>query len=140
MHSFFIIMSTTEGIIAKDISKKKASDAGMAAVLILLLLGLFLKNDAFYKWAIPGLIINMIVPKFYYPFAVLWFTLSNLLGTVVSKILLSVIFFVLVTPIGLLRRAFGKDSLYLKKFKKGKESVLNKRDYLFTAEDIKHPY
>ncbi len=36
-----------------DISKKKCSDAGMAAVLIMLLIGLFTKKVIFYQIGIP---------------------------------------------------------------------------------------
>ena len=70
----------------KTISKKQASDTGMAAVLILLLIGLFTHNNLYYKIAIPVLIINMTFPMFYYLFAIIWFGFSQLLGTVVSKI------------------------------------------------------
>ena len=101
-----------------SISKEQAKDSGMAIVLMLLVIGFFTQEVLFYKIAIPVLLVNMIVPIFYYPFAVFWFGLSNLLGTIVSKILLSIVFFSVVLPIALLRRMLGKDTLLLKKFKK----------------------
>jgi Saxitoxin biosynthesis operon protein SxtJ len=85
-------------------------------------------------------VVNMIVPRIYAPLAVLWLGLSHVLGTVISKVLLSILFFCLVTPIGLLRRLFGKDSLKLREFKAGPESVMLVRSHLFVSQDIEKPY
>jgi len=124
----------------RTISKKQASDTGMAAVLILLLIGLFTQNNIYYKIAIPVLIMNMTFPMFYYPFAIIWLGLSQLLGTIVSKIILSIVYFVMVVPTGLFRRIIGKDSLQLSKFKKANTSVMQTREYNFSSEDIENPY
>ena len=124
----------------KTVTKKQASDSGMAIVLILLLIGLFTGNDLYYKIAIPVLVINMTYPMFYYYFAILWLGFSQILGTIVSKIILSVVFFVMVLPVGLIRRMMGKDSLQLKKFKKGKSGVMLQRNHRFTSKDIVNPF
>ena len=124
----------------KTVSKKQASDSGMAIVLILLLIGLFTGNDLYYKISIPVLVMNMIYPMFYYYFAILWLGFSQLLGTVVSKIILSVVFFVIVFPVALIRRMMGKDSLQLKQFKKSGSSVMKTRNHQFCPDDIVHPY
>ena len=123
-----------------NISKKQATDTGMAMVLIFLLLGFLLKNTLFFKIAIPILIINMICPIVYKPVAIIWLGLSHLLGTIVSKILLTIIFFLVVTPIGLFRRLLGYDSLKLKKFKKGNKSVMEVRNITFSNIEIEKPY
>jgi hypothetical protein len=57
-----------------------------------------------------------------------------------SKVLLSIVYFLVVTPIALLRRISGKDSLKLRVFKASQESVMVKRDHLFTARDMESPY
>jgi hypothetical protein len=44
----------------------------------------------------------------------IWFNLGLLLGKIVSPIVLGVIFFLLLTPIALLTRLFGRDELLLK--------------------------
>jgi hypothetical protein len=122
------------------ISKDQAKDTGMAMVLICLIVGFFSKNPVWVKIAIPVLVVDMVVPKLYTPVAVVWLGLSHLLGTVVSRILLSIIFFVLVMPVGLLRRILGKDSLQLRKFRKGTGSVMKVRDHVYTPADIEKPY
>ena len=127
-------------IIKTKFSKKQLTDAGMALVLILLILGFFSTNIAFYKLAIPVLILNMIVPSVFYPFAVIWYSLSNILGSIVSKILLSVVFFFIVFPMGIIQRIWGKDHLHIKAFKKGSSSVMHHRNYCYKPRDLEKPY
>lgn len=112
----------------------------MAATLIFLLIGYFTKNDICYIIAIPVLIMNMVYPMFYYYLGFVWFGLANILGFVVSKIILSLVFFVVVTPIGLIRKISGKDSLKLKQFKKNDETSFTDRNKTFSAQDIENPY
>jgi hypothetical protein len=124
----------------KKMTKDQSRDTGMAMVLLLLILYLRMRRDG-YLWA--GLllhIVNMVVPRIFAPVAVVWLGFSHLLGTVMSKILLSVLFFGLVTPIGALRRLFGRDSLKLRAFKASEESVMSVRNHLFVGQDIEKPY
>jgi len=123
-----------------EVNIQRARDTGMAIVLILLLLEIFLNTGYFYKIAIPVLVINMVVPQIFYPVAYLWFGLAQMLGTVVSKVILFVVFAVIVLPVALIRRIMGKDSLLIKKWKKGTESVFKSKDHLFQAADIDKPY
>jgi hypothetical protein len=70
----------------------------------------------------------------------LWFALSHFLGSIVSKILLSLLFFTIVTPIGLVRRLAGADSLKLKKWRTGSTSSFTDRNQTYSAEDLERPY
>lgn len=127
-------------LVPESISADQAKDTGMAMVLICLLIAFFGRKQQLFAVAILLLLVNMIWPKIYKPVAKIWLGLSRLLGTIVSKVVLSVIFFGLVMPVGLLRRLLGKDSMQVKKWKKGRDSVFIARDHEFTSEDISHPY
>ncbi|HMI77767.1 MAG TPA: hypothetical protein VK484_03195 [Ferruginibacter sp.] len=129
-----------ENIFPKSVSKKEASDTGMAMTLICLLLGYFTKNVIYYKVSILVLVMTMAFPMFYYYIAILWLGLTKLLGVVVSRVLLSVVYIVFLMPVGIIRRSMGKDSMNLKGFKKGRDSVMINRDIEFTANDIKNPF
>ncbi|MCX8043121.1 MAG: SxtJ family membrane protein [Desulfobacterota bacterium] len=135
-----IVARKTTSFIPKKISRDQAKDTGMAITLLCLLLGWFGNVRNFFAAAIVSLLITMIVPQAMNPIAKFWFGFSHLLGTIMSTIILSLMFFVIVTPIGVVRRLAGHDSLQLKKWKKGKESVFKVREHTFTASDIKHPY
>jgi len=55
-----------------------------------------------------------------------WIKLGYFLGKIVSPIVMGIVFFIIVTPIGLLLRLFGKDILRLKR---NKNSYWINRDY-----------
>lgn len=132
--------TSKKGFFWESISRDQAKDGGMAIVLILLILGMVLKQKNFYTYAMAALIVNMILPGFYKPFAKVWFMLANFLGTIMSKILLTIVYIVLVLPVGLIIRLLGKDSLKLKQFKKDISSVFKERNYQFRSSDIENPY
>ena len=119
---------------------EQAKDTGMAMVLICLLLGYFGKFPKFLPVSLVLLFITMAWPKAFKPLAGLWFGLSHVMGLVVSKIILSLAFFLIVTPIGLIRRLMGADSLQLKKWKKGTESVFVERQGSVQDKDLLNPY
>jgi len=122
------------------ITKKQASDSGMALVLIALICFAVLRHDAWLWAAVAILVINMIFPIIFKPFAFIWFGFSRILGTFMSKIMLALVFFLVVFPIGFLRRISGKDSLRLRQFRKEKTSVFAERNHEYTAADLDKPY
>jgi hypothetical protein len=124
----------------RKITKDQSRDTGMAMVLLLLIVFATRKREGYLIGAMVLHVLNMIVPQMYRPVAVLWLGLSDLMGSVVSKILLSIVFFAVVTPIGILRRLFGKDSLHLRVFKASKESVMLERNHTFIGSDLERPY
>jgi len=124
----------------KKVTKDQSRDTGMAMVLLLLLLAVSPKRHGFLIAAIVVHIVNMIAPQIFRPIAVIWLGLSNLLGEVVPKVLLSIVFFLVVTPIGILRRLAGKDALKLHVFKGGQDSVMLERNHLFIGRDLERPY
>ena len=124
----------------KQVTKDQSRDTGMAMVLLALLLGFLTDARGFFTLAVVLLVVTMAVPALYRPIAFVWLGLSHLLGTIVSRILLTVVFFAIVLPVGLLRRVMNKDSLQLKKFGRGKESVMKIRDHVYVPSDIDKPY
>ena len=122
------------------ITKDQSKDTGMAMVLVLLLLYLSLKQNGFLVGAIAALVIDMTVPQLYRPVASVWLGVSHLLGIVVSKVILSVVFFCVVTPVGVVRRLSGKDSLRMKTFKASDKSVMKVRNHTFVPADMEKPY
>ena len=124
----------------KGITKDQSRDTGMAMVLLLLLIDIKMKREGILLVAVALHVLNMMMPMVYKPVAVAWLGLSNLLGTVMPKILLAILFFAVVTPIGVLRRLLGKDTLKLRDFKASNESTLLVRNHLFVGQDIERPY
>jgi hypothetical protein len=132
--------SVFKGFLPKRITKDQARDTGLAMVLLSLILGFFTDADWFFTLAVVLLVVTMIVPQIYRPLGYVWLGLSHLLGTVVSRILLTLVFFVIVLPVGLVRRLLGKDSLHLREFGRGKGSIMRVRNHVYTPSDIDKPY
>jgi len=122
------------------ITRDQSRDTGMAMVLLLLLALLKWGRNELLIAALIVHVVNMIVPQVFRPVAIAWFGLAHLLGAVASRVLMFVVFALVVTPIGLLRRALGKDSLRLRGFRSGNDSVMVVRNHTFTASDLEKPY
>jgi hypothetical protein len=133
-------LNKLRGLFPAPITTDQAKDTGMAMVLICLLIAFFAGVRFCYGLAIVLLLVNMIWPGAFKPVAGIWLGFSRLLGSVMSRIILGIIFLVLVLPVGMIRRAMGKDSMRLKIWKKDGASVFRTRDHEFTSEDVQHPY
>ena len=121
-------------------------DIGLATSLVLFLLaffGEFSEDGGAKKWLALGiiaLIATMAVPSVWKPLLPIWKLLLRVLETVVSKVLLSVVFFGVIFPVAFIRRVFGKDALQAGQWKKGKGSVFTERGQLFAPSDLANPY
>jgi hypothetical protein len=122
------------------ITRDQSRDTGLAIVLVLLLVMLRWQRSELLVPALSLQLVSMVAPQVLRPVAIVWFGFAHLLGAVVSRVLLAVVFGLVVTPIGLLRRALGKDSLRLRAFKTGDESVMVVRNQTFTAADLEKPF
>ena len=60
------------------------------------------------------LILGLLNSKILNPLNIIWFKFGLLLGRIISPIIMGIIFFLVVTPIGYLMRLFKKDVLNLK--------------------------
>jgi len=60
-------------------------------------------------------LVTLVKPSALLPFNKYWMRFGFLLGKIISPIVLGTVFFILITPISLLTRLFGRDELRLKK-------------------------
>jgi hypothetical protein len=66
-----------------------------------------------------------------------WYKLAEGMGWVMSKVLLTLVFFVFLVPMALLSRAFGKkDSLQLKR--KNGSSYWTERNHVYEGKDMEN--
>ena len=73
------------------------------------------------------LILGLINSRLLTPLNKLWFKFGILLGKIISPVIMGIIFFLVVTPIGILMRLFKKDVLNLS-FNKNKSYWIEKND------------
>ena len=104
----------------KDIKVGSNKSFGVVFFLVFLLISLYpLINDGTLRiWSfvisIIFLILGILNSKILSPLNKIWFKFGLLLGKIISPIVMSIIFFIVVTPIGLILRLFKKDVLNLK--------------------------
>ena len=127
-------------ILRGDATREQAKDTGMAMVLVFLLAWLFRRRDGYIGVALVLHLVTMVAPQVFRPLAVVWFGISHVMGAIASRVVLSVVFFVFVTPVGVWRRVMGADSLQLKSFGRGRESVMKTRNHTYVAQDLEQPY
>ena len=118
------------------ITKRQNVEFGLVAILVTCVLAFWLNEINWLLATILLSLITIITPVVFYPFAALWFGLSRVLSKISSTILLSLVFFVIVTPMGFFRRIAGKDSLKIRQFKKSRQSVMVDRKHIYTAADM----
>ena len=66
-----------------------------------------------------------------------WYKLAEGLGWFNSRVLLSLVYYLIVTPIALLFRLFGNDPLLLKDTR---GSMYHFREHTYTKEDLENPW
>ena len=79
---------------------------------------------AFIAFGFVGL--GILIPISLKPVYLFWMTFSIILGWIMTKIILTLLFYFLITPIGLVTRLFGNDYLRLKE--SDSSSYWNNRD------------
>ena len=93
---------------------------GIVFFIVFLLIAFYplLKNGDIRIWSLTislgFLILGLINSKILTPLNKLWFKFGILLGSIISPIIMGIIFFFVVTPIGLIMRFLKKDLLNLK--------------------------
>lgn len=128
------------GFLPADVSNKECADTSMAMTLISLLVILYTKSITLLPLPIGLLLLGMVWPRAYSLLARLWLGISLLLGSIMSRVVLSIIFMAIVTPIALVMRLFGHDPMRRKAWKKGTESTFVSRGDLVEAKDLEHPF
>lgn len=102
---------------ASDKAVKKTSvTVGIVLLIITFALWYYGKTSFIYFGAIGGLfiIISYIAVPLLRPFHKLWMTLALILGWFMSRVILIILFYLIITPIGLFAKLFGKRFLELK--------------------------
>ena len=105
---------------------------GLVFFVFFLIIGLWplLGTNEIRYWSIFFSIIFFLLgitnSKLLNPLNKIWFNFGILLGKMISPLIMGIIFFLIITPIGVIMRVFGKDILSLKYNKKNKSYWIEK--------------
>ena len=116
-----------------DIKISSNRSFGIVFFVVFLLIALYpiTNQDDIRVWSIIisliFLLLGIINSNILTPLNKIWFKFGVLLGKIISPLIMGLIFFVIVTPIGLLMRILKKDLLNLK-FNKGNSYWIEKNE------------
>ena len=100
------------------ISSNKNFGIVFSIFFLLISIYLLLNNNPIYYWSLfvsfIFLVLGLMNSKILSPLNLLWFKFGILLGKIVAPVIMGVIFFLVVTPISIILKIFGKDVLNLK--------------------------
>ncbi len=107
-------------LIRTSADRREIRKFALPIAILLLAVGLFAlwrgKSFAWPLMGVSGFLVAAayIVPVILRPFYIPWMLLAAGMGWLMTRVLLTLTFFIMITPIGLLMRLFGKDSLHRK--------------------------
>ncbi|GHT88108.1 hypothetical protein FACS189474_2690 [Bacteroidia bacterium] len=116
-------------------TKKENIEFGMTLTLVLLVISWWFGKQL-VGVSILCLLICLLFPGLYTPFTKIWFSLAKGLERLMSKIMLFLIFFLVITPVAGIRRLLGKDSLHLRDFANHSRSAWIERTHSYAKDDL----
>lgn len=98
------------------------------------------KTNSFYLigFAIIFAIVGSLLPAIIRPIYKVWMGFAFSLGWIMTRILLSLIFYIIITPIGLILRLMGKDFLNIRAHKQVDSYWIKRSEQKTDAEQYKH--
>ena len=113
--------------------KKELKKFGVSIGIFLLIVGIILliySKPSYPYFLITGgvlIAVAYILPTFLFPFQKVWMALAVVLGFIMTRVILSILFYLIITPINFISKLFKKDFLNLK-IEKEKKSYWNLRE------------
>jgi membrane-bound ClpP family serine protease len=106
----------------KEDLRKFGLTVGIVLAAIGTLLFYFEKSSAIYFTVIGGLLIlfGILLPQLLKPINKVWMELAIVLGFIMTRVILTTLFYLVITPIGFLAKIFGKKFMLLKYDKSAK--------------------
>ena len=88
-------------------------------VILLVIAGfsLWKEKESFQIFLTIGAVLcvfSVVIPVILKPIYWMWMIFATILGWIMTRVILSILFYVIITPIGLISRLFGKQFLELK--------------------------
>jgi len=117
---------------------KSNKESILAITLLMLLLYYFTRNSWFIHIAAAVIIVSLLIPGVALLLDKFWNFITSVLGRFSSNLLLSVIFFAVLLPWGLLLRLFGKEMLPIKLG--GRSTTFSIRNKTFVNKDLQNPF
>ncbi len=120
------------------ITREKSLEAALVICTGLLVLYWFFDNLYFLITATAIGVVALLSPFLAGKIAWLWYKLAEILGRINGFIILTVLFFLFLTPLAWLSKFFKKDGLQLKRKTDPEDSYFIERNHTFSKKDLEN--
>lgn len=114
-------------------------DTGLLAALVLLVAYLRFHDTRLVFAAAACILCVLFVPALVRPLAWVWLQLTKVLAAVMNPVFFGLMFFIVIVPMGLVRRFLGRDSLQLRSGRNAR-SMFHERSGAFSVSDMRTPF
>lgn len=119
----------------QSLTPKKSAEALLVIVTGFLVLYLVFQHKAFLYVSLSVGLISVFIKPLGNVIARFWFILGEILGFFVSKIVLTLLFYLFLTPIALVHNLFNKDVL---KTKNRGKTLWSERSHKYASKDFEN--
>lgn len=126
-------MSIREEIHALQPEKKDFRSFGLVVGGVFLAIAAFAlwREKAWYVWpagiGAPLVVLGAVVPSILRPVYFAWMSMAVVLGFVMTRVILTLFFFLVLTPVGLFFKLIGRDALHRKIDRSGTTYWIDKK-------------
>lgn len=114
---------------------RKHIETIIVLTIALVAAGWFTKKQQWYWVAAIFAAVSLALPPLARYIHIAWMKLAEAIGYVMNKVLLSIVFIIVVIPLGIFSRLTGKNSIRLKK---GGDSYFRTRNHTYTKTDLEN--
>lgn len=121
-------------------SEAEVRNIGLAFAVVFLVAGLYTEGKVLLAVSVLFFVAAVAAPHILQPFCVMWQTFTNIVGDMFLTLVISVIFVLVITPIGVVRRIVTGNQLFFRRNTESKENAFYSRVHKLTAADLRYPY
>jgi hypothetical protein len=118
---------------------KEQTDTGLALVLILIMAAWYFQNWWMVLASGIACFFTILWPRVFSILTRIWFGFSFYMGLVMTTVILTLIYFLMVSPLGWLKNLFNKDALSRNLFIEKKSSLIDHK-ISYSPSDLENPF
>jgi len=107
--------------ISTDKKELKSFGYTIGIIFLIVYIALFYFSNYLYQnlamIALGFIVLGVIAPLILKPIYIVWMIFAVILGWIMTRVILSIVFYLIITPIGIITRLLGEDFLFLKRLK-----------------------
>ena len=120
----------------KNIDEIEKLKALLVIVTGLVIVGILTKAKGWFYAAGAIGVVTLAIPVIGYWTVWLWYKIAEVMGWFMSRVLLSIVFFLFLYPISIFAKMSTKDMMKLKRIKE--KTIYSERNHKYTKEDIEN--